>query len=82
MSEANEEDFVMSFQDSCDKPALLLIHGFPLSSQMWDPQIEDLGEFARVVAPDLRGFGHSSWVFIGRFIFDIDQVFHFYPPSI
>ena len=61
MSE-NNEDFVMAFQDSCDKPALLLIHGFPLSSQMWDPQIEDLGEFARVVAPDLRGFGNTDSV--------------------
>ena len=61
MSE-NNEDFVMAFQDSCDKPALLLIHGFPLSSQMWDPQIEDLSEFARVVAPDLRGFGNTDSV--------------------
>ncbi len=61
MSE-NEEDFVMAFQDSCDKPALLLIHGFPLNSQMWDPQLEDLGEFVRVIAPDLRGYGQSDSV--------------------
>lgn len=62
MSEANEEDFVMAFQDSCDKPALLLIHGFPLSSQMWEPQLEDLADFVRVVAPDLRGHGGSDSV--------------------
>ncbi len=62
MSEANEEDFVMAFQDSCDKPALLLIHGFPLSSQMWEPQLEDLADFVRVVAPDLRGYGGSDSV--------------------
>ncbi|MCA9943881.1 MAG: alpha/beta fold hydrolase [Ardenticatenaceae bacterium] len=61
MSE-NEEDFVMAFQDSCDKPALLLIHGFPLSSQMWEPQLDDLADFVRVVAPDLRGHGHSDSV--------------------
>ncbi|VAW31291.1 hypothetical protein MNBD_CHLOROFLEXI01-3717 [hydrothermal vent metagenome] len=59
MSE-NNEDFVMAFQDSCDKPTLLLIHGFPLSSQMWMPQLEDLEPFVRVIAPDLRGFGHSD----------------------
>ena len=61
MSE-NDDDFVMAFQDSCDKLALLLIHGFPLSSQMWTPQLEDLGEFARVIAPDLRGHGQSDSV--------------------
>jgi 3-oxoadipate enol-lactonase len=58
----NEEDFVMAFQDSCDRPTLLLIHGFPLSSQMWTPQLEDLGEYVRVIAPDLRGFGQSDSV--------------------
>ncbi|WP_420628123.1 alpha/beta fold hydrolase [Candidatus Leptofilum sp.] len=61
MSE-NDNDFVMAFQDSCDKPALLLIHGFPLSSSMWTPQIEDLGDYARVIAPDLRGFGNTDSV--------------------
>ena len=61
MSETND-DFVMAFQDSCDMPALLLIHGFPLSSQMWAPQLEELGEFARVIAPDLRGHGQSDSV--------------------
>lgn len=61
MSE-NNEDFVMAFQDSCDKPTLLLIHGFPLSSSMWTPQIDDIGDYARVIAPDLRGFGNSDSV--------------------
>jgi 3-oxoadipate enol-lactonase len=61
MSE-NEEDFVMAFQDSCDKPVLLLIHGFPLNSQMWEPQLEDLADFVRVIAPDLRGHGQSDSV--------------------
>ena len=61
MSE-NEDDFVMAFQDSCDRPTLLLIHGFPLSSQMWDPQLDDIAEFARVIAPDLRGHGQSDSV--------------------
>jgi pimeloyl-ACP methyl ester carboxylesterase len=62
MSEEQEDDFVMAFQDSCDMPTLLLIHGFPLSSQMWDPQLEDLAEFVRVIAPDLRGHGQSDSV--------------------
>ena len=39
---------------------LLLIHGFPLTSAMWHPQIDGLASDAlRVVAPDLRGFGRT-----------------------
>ena len=58
----DDDDFVMAFQDTCDSPTLLLIHGFPLSSQMWEPQLDDVGEFARVIAPDLRGHGQSDSV--------------------
>jgi pimeloyl-ACP methyl ester carboxylesterase len=54
------DDFTMSYQDSCDRIPLLLIHGFPLNSSLWDFQLEDLESFARVLAPDLRGHGHSS----------------------
>ena len=38
---------------------ILLVHGFPLEHTMWNAQIEALSERARVVAPDLRGFGTS-----------------------
>lgn len=54
------EDFGMAYLDSCDRLSLLLIHGFPLSSAMWELQIEDLGDMVRVVAPDLRGHGRSG----------------------
>jgi pimeloyl-ACP methyl ester carboxylesterase len=40
---------------------LLLIHGFPLSRKMWDPQLA-LANAARVIAPDLRGHGESEAV--------------------
>ena len=42
-------------------PVVLLVHGFPLNRSMWDPQrgaLRSVG--ARVVAPDLRGFGASE----------------------
>ncbi len=35
-------DFSMSYLDSCDRIPVLLIHGFPFNSAMWEPQIEDL----------------------------------------
>lgn len=41
---------------------VLLVHGFPLSHAMWQPQIEALRSTHRVIAPDLRGFGASGFV--------------------
>jgi 3-oxoadipate enol-lactonase len=38
---------------------LVLIHGFPLSAEMWRPQLERAPIGWRFVAPDLRGFGRS-----------------------
>ena len=38
---------------------MLLVHGFPLDHSMWNAQIEALAPHARVIAPDLRGFGES-----------------------
>ncbi len=54
------EDYLMAFEDSCDRVPVLLIHGFPLSSSLWDFQIDGLADIARVIAPDLRGFGLSE----------------------
>jgi pimeloyl-ACP methyl ester carboxylesterase len=42
-------------------PAILLLHGFPDSSHLWDevaPRLVAAG--CRVLAPDLRGFGRSD----------------------
>ncbi len=39
---------------------LLLIHGFPLSSDMWEPQRAALMHRFRVITPDLRGMGKSD----------------------
>jgi 3-oxoadipate enol-lactonase len=38
---------------------LLLIHGFPFSHRMWQPQLETLSRSSMVIAPDLRGHGQS-----------------------
>ncbi|MFC1417231.1 alpha/beta fold hydrolase [Streptacidiphilus cavernicola] len=43
---------------------LVLLHAFPLSSRMWQPQLDELpgtdGSEARVLAVDLRGFGGTG----------------------
>ncbi len=40
--------------------ALLLIHGFPFSSQIWDAQVRALEENVVVIVPDVRGAGRSD----------------------
>ncbi|MDR5708824.1 MAG: alpha/beta hydrolase [Armatimonadota bacterium] len=39
---------------------VLLLHGFPLSSEIWSPLRDVLASRCRVVTPDLRGFGRSD----------------------
>ncbi|RDI56026.1 alpha/beta fold hydrolase [Nocardia mexicana] len=41
-------------------PAVLLLHGFPHTWQLWRPVIEALAPRYRVIAPDLRGLGGSE----------------------
>ena len=45
--------------DQGSGPPLVLLHGFPLDSRMWDRQVAELSGRFRVIAPDLRGFGKS-----------------------
>jgi len=39
---------------------LLLVHGFPLDHEIWQPQIDFFVDHCHVIAPDLRGFGASD----------------------
>ena len=41
---------------------LVMVHGFLGSSIMWEPQIEELKKYYRVITPDLPGFGYSNKV--------------------
>lgn len=50
----------ITYQDQGTGQPVVLLHGYPLDSRMWEPQIEALGKTCRVIAPDLRGFGQSS----------------------
>ena len=42
-------------------PAVVLLHAFPMSGAMWEPQISALSAY-RVLIPDLRGFGGTPLV--------------------
>jgi pimeloyl-ACP methyl ester carboxylesterase len=50
----------VTYFDEGHGSVLLFIHGFPLDSTVWTPQIEGLRSRHRVIAPDLAGFGDSS----------------------
>lgn len=51
----------LSYGDSGSGPAVVLLHGFPLSRDMWRPQEEALAQAGfRLITPDLRGFGDSE----------------------
>ncbi|MDR2298973.1 MAG: alpha/beta fold hydrolase [Comamonas sp.] len=42
------------------QPLLLFLHGFPEGAFIWDELLEQFGSHYRCVAPNLRGYGHSS----------------------
>lgn len=44
-----------------DTPTLLLLHGLPSSSRMFEPLFARLSDRYHLVAPDYPGFGHSGW---------------------
>lgn len=48
------------YDDIGNGRALVLVHGFPLDRTLWRYQLEGLQSVARVIAPDLRGFGLSD----------------------
>ncbi len=39
---------------------VVLLHAFPLARTLWKPQLEDLQDQYRIIAPDFRGFGGTS----------------------
>jgi 3-oxoadipate enol-lactonase len=39
---------------------VLLVHGYPLSRKLWEPQLSGLSDIARLIALNLRGHGESE----------------------
>jgi pimeloyl-ACP methyl ester carboxylesterase len=56
------------------KPTILLLHGFPTSSQMFRNLIPQLAGDYHVVAPDYPGFGQSSMPKVSEFDYTFDNL--------
>lgn len=56
------------------KPMILLLHGFPTSSQMFRHLIPALADKYYVVAPDYPGFGQSSMPKVSEFDYSFDNL--------
>ncbi|HYX38803.1 MAG TPA: alpha/beta hydrolase [Oligoflexus sp.] len=57
-----------------DAPAILLLHGFPTSSQMFRNLIPMLSSEYRLIAPDYPGYGHSSMPAHDSFAYTFDNL--------
>src|SRR5438874_12137414 len=55
-------------------PAVLLLHGFPTSSQMFRNLIPALADEYRAVAPDYPGYGHTSMPTHDKFAYTFDNL--------
>jgi pimeloyl-ACP methyl ester carboxylesterase len=57
-----------------DAPTLLLLHGLPSSSRMFEPLFAQLSDRYHLVAPDYPGFGHSDWPDPKKFAYTFDHI--------
>jgi pimeloyl-ACP methyl ester carboxylesterase len=57
-----------------DAPTILLLHGLPSSSRMFQPLLTRLADKYHLVAPDYPGFGHSDWPDPKEFNYTFDHI--------
>lgn len=57
-----------------DAPTILLLHGFPSSSRMYDPLLSRLSDSYHLIAPDYPGFGHSDAPSAKDFAYTFDHL--------
>jgi len=55
-------------------PTVLLLHGFPSSSRMWEPLLPLLADKYHLIAPDYPGFGNSSAPSPANFEYTFDNL--------
>lgn len=53
-------DPALNYEERGKGVPVVLAHGFPFDHTIWQQQLEDVSKVARVLAPDLPGFGKSE----------------------
>ena len=59
-----------------DAPPIVLLHGLPSSSRMFDSLLARLADKYHLIAPDYPGFGHSDWPDPKQFDYTFDHIAH------
>jgi pimeloyl-ACP methyl ester carboxylesterase len=57
-----------------DAPTVLMLHGFPSSSRMWEPLLPLLADKYHLIAPDYPGFGSSDAPSSSSFTYTFDNL--------
>jgi pimeloyl-ACP methyl ester carboxylesterase len=57
-----------------EAPTILLLHGLPSSSRMFEPLLARLSDRYHLIAPDYPGFGHSDWPDPKTFAYTFDHL--------
>jgi len=73
-ADVKELDIFYREAGSPTNPTLLLLHGFPTSSQMFRNLIPQLADRYHLVAPDYPGFGNSSAPPVDKFNYTFDHL--------
>jgi pimeloyl-ACP methyl ester carboxylesterase len=59
---------------SQNAPTILLLHGLPSSSRMFQALLTRLADDYHLIAPDYPGFGHSDWPDPKLFAYTFDHI--------
>lgn len=70
------DDLAIFYRESGpkDAPTLLLLHGLPSSSRMFEPLLTRLADAFHMFAPDYPGFGHSDAPHPTAFSYSFDNI--------
>jgi non-heme chloroperoxidase len=72
VGQENSTPIELYYEDHGDGPAVVLVHGWPVDSRSWEPQVHPLlAAGYRVITYDRRGFGRSSRPTVG---YDFDTL--------
>src|SRR3954463_10047320 len=72
VGQENGTSIDLYYEDHGDGPAVVLLHGWPVDSRSWEPQLHPLlAAGYRVITYDRRGFGRSSRPTVG---YDFDSL--------